>query len=41
MTAGEDESNAMKADLGSGAASQSDLAKTQIMKLPVKVTSPK
>lgn len=31
----------MKADLGSGAASPSDLAKAQIAKFPQKVTPPK
>lgn len=34
MAAGEDESEEMKADLGSGAMSQSDLSITQIMKIP-------
>lgn len=38
---GEDESTGMKADLGSGATSQSDLARTQSEKFPLKATSPK
>lgn len=41
MTAGEDESKEMKADVGSGATSKNGLTKTQSIIFPQKVTSPK